>query len=81
VCDKPRSNILNLDILFTRLYPLLEKYTRVSVRLSVRVNAKISETIKARKLGLGMQILEVLAQRNFIYNIIYAQYNAHNAET
>jgi len=29
------------------------------------MNAEISETIKAKKLGLDMQILEVLGQRKF----------------
>jgi len=29
------------------------------------MNAKISETIRARALGLGMQILELPAQRKF----------------
>jgi len=36
-----------------------------TVCLSVRINANTSETIKARKLGLGMQVLEVLGQRKF----------------
>jgi len=32
----------------------------------VRMNAEILETKGARKLGLGIQILEILAQRKFI---------------
>jgi len=38
----------------------------MSLYLSVRMNAEISETTKARKLGLGMQIPELPAQRKFI---------------
>jgi len=33
--------------------------------MSVRMNAKISENIKATKLGFGKQIFKVLAQRRF----------------
>jgi len=48
------STFLNLD----------HKSSRFSrVRLLVRRNVKISESIKALKLGLGMNILEVYAQR------------------
>jgi len=32
----------------------------------VRMNAEISKTIKAKKLGLGMQILEILARLKFV---------------
>jgi len=31
------------------------------------MNAEISEAIKARNLGLGMHILELLAQNSFVY--------------
>jgi len=37
-----------------------------SVLPSGRMNAAISETIKDAILGLGMQILEIPAQRNFV---------------
>jgi len=38
----------------------------MSVCLSVRMNAEISETIKATKMGFGMQILEVLLQSKYV---------------
>jgi len=44
----------------------------MSVCLSVRMNAVISETTKARKLGLGMQVLEIITQRNFISAVGHA---------
>jgi len=44
----------------------------MSVCLSVRMKAEISETIKATKLGLGMQIIEVLLQ--FIEMCWFRQY-------
>jgi len=36
--------------------------------------AGISETVKARKLGFGMYILELLAQRKFVS----AEFHAHS---
>jgi len=40
------------------------------------MKAEISETIKARKLGFGAQILEVLGQRKFISPGCHAHSNA-----
>jgi len=45
-----------------------------SVCLSVRMNA---ETIRARLLGLGMQIPELLTQRKFVFSSVPAPSNAH----
>jgi len=39
----------------------------------------ISETIRARVLGFGMQIPELLAQRKFVSAGGYAHSNAHKA--
>jgi len=41
------------------------------------MNAKISETIRARVLGLGMQIPELLAQRKFVSAACHALFNGH----
>jgi len=41
----------------------------MSVCISVRMNAEISETIKARLLGFGMQIPELLTQRMFVNSV------------
>jgi len=49
----------------------------MSVCPSVRMNAEISETIRATKLGLGMQIPEVSAQRKFVSEMCHAHSNAH----
>jgi len=38
----------------------------------------ISETIRARLLGFGMQISELLAQRKFVLGGCHAHFNAHN---
>jgi len=38
----------------------------MSVCLSVRMNAEILETVKARLLGIDMQIPELLTQRKFV---------------
>jgi len=38
----------------------------MSVCPSVRMNAEISETLRARQLGLGMQIPKFLTQRKFV---------------
>jgi len=43
----------------------------LSVCLSVRINAEISETIKARLLGFGMQIPELLSAG------CHAHFNGH----
>jgi len=51
-----KKYILDLDH-----YPSRSSHVRLSVCLSVRMNAEISETIKARMLGLGMSILQLLA--------------------
>jgi len=44
----------------------------MSVCLSVRMNAEISETIKARLLRFCMQIPELLTQRKFVSAICHA---------
>jgi len=41
------------------------------------MNAKISETIRATILGLGMQIPEIPAQRKFVSAMCHAHSNAH----
>jgi len=41
------------------------------------MNAEISETIKARMLGFGKQILEVLGQLKFPLEGSHAHCNAH----
>jgi len=41
------------------------------------MNAEISETIRARLLGFGMQIPELLAQRKFVSAACHAYSNAH----
>jgi len=49
----------------------------LSVCLSVRMNAEISETIRARLLRFGMQIPEFLTQRKFDSAMCHAHSNAH----
>jgi len=49
----------------------------MSVCLSVRMNAEILETVKARLLGIGMQIPELLTQRKFVSAGCHAHFNAH----
>jgi len=44
--------------------------------MSVRMNALILETTKARYLGLGMQIPEIITQRKFISAMCHAYSNA-----
>jgi len=44
--------------------------------MSVRMNALILETTKARYLGLGMQIPEIITQRKFVSAICHAYSNA-----
>jgi len=41
------------------------------------MNAVISEATKARKLGLGLQILEFIMQRKFISTKCQAHSNSH----
>jgi len=41
------------------------------------MNAEISETIRARLLGFGMQISELLAQRKFVSAGCHVHSNAH----
>jgi len=50
---------------------------RLSVCLSVRMNAEISETMRARLLRFGVQIPELLTQRNFVSVECHAHSNAH----
>jgi len=49
----------------------------MSVCLSIRMNAEISKTIRARMLGPGMKILELSAQRTFVSAGYHAHSNAH----
>jgi len=49
----------------------------MSVCPSVRMNTEISETIRGRLLGFGMQIPELLAQRKSISAGYHAYSNAH----
>jgi len=49
----------------------------MSVCPSVRMNAEISETIRARLLTLGVQIPELLTQRKFVSAMCHAHFNAH----
>jgi len=49
----------------------------MSVCPSVRMNAEISETIRSRLLRFGMQILELLTQRNFVSTMCHAHSNTH----
>jgi len=42
--------------------------------VAIRINAVISETTK---LGLGMQILEIITQRMFVSVMCHANCNAH----
>jgi len=46
-------------------------FIRSSVRPSVGMNAKISETLKATKLGLSMQILEIPTQHKSVNGILF----------
>jgi len=41
------------------------------------MNAEISETVRARLLGLGMQISEHLKQRKFVSAACHVHSNAH----
>jgi len=50
---------------------------RLSVCLSVRMNAEISETIRARILRFGVQIPELLTHRKFVSAKCHAHSNAH----
>jgi len=60
---------------------LIRITSRVDLAMSVcpfvRVNAMISETIKNVILGLGMQILEIPAQRKFVSLVCHAHTYAH----
>jgi len=48
---------------------------------SVRMNAEMLETIRARMLGLSIQIRELSAQGKFVSAGCHAHSNAHNAKT
>jgi len=50
---------------------------RLSVCLSVRMNAEISETMGARLLRFGVQIPELLTQCKFVSAQCHAHSNAH----
>jgi len=49
----------------------------MSVCPSVRMNAEISETIRATLLRFGVQIPELLTQRKFVSAACHAHSNAH----
>jgi len=49
----------------------------VSQDTSFRMNAEISETVRARLLRFGMQIPELLTQRKFVSAMCHAHSNAH----
>jgi len=50
-----------------KVYIILIRITsQVDLAMSVRMNAEILETIRARLLGFGMQIPELLTQRKFV---------------
>jgi len=49
----------------------------MSVCPSVRMNAEISETIRATILGLNMKISKIPAQRKFVSAECHAHSNAH----
>jgi len=49
----------------------------MSVCLSVRMSAEISETIRARLLRFGVQIPELLTQRKFVSAECHAHSIAH----
>jgi len=59
---------------------LIRVTSRVDLAMSVctyvRINAVISETLKAAILGFGMQILELLAKRKFVSSVWHA-YTIH----
>jgi len=44
------------------------------------MNAEISKTISTSLLGFGMQIPELLVQRNFVSGGDHAYFNAHNLQ-
>jgi len=55
--------------------------SRIDLAMSVcpsdRMNAEISETIRAGMLGLAMQILEIPAQRMFVSSGCHSHSNPH----
>jgi len=55
---------------------LIRIITRVDLAMSVRINSEISETLRARLLGFGMQIPELLAQRKFTSAGCHSHFNA-----
>jgi len=56
---------------------LISITSRVDLAMSVRANAaKLSETIKAKKLGLSIQILGVPTQPEIVISMCRAHYNA-----
>jgi len=59
-----RFRLQKVYIFLTRITSRVD--LAMPVCLSVRMNVKISETIRAGLLGLGMQIPELLAQRKFV---------------
>jgi len=50
----------------------------MSVCLSVRMNAEISETIRARLLRFGVQIPKLLTQRKLVSAMCLVHSNAHS---
>jgi len=61
-----------------KVYIILIRITsQVDLAMSVRMNAEISETIRARLLRFGVQISELLTQRKFVSAECHAHSNAH----
>jgi len=60
---------------------LIRIITRVDLAMSVRINSEISETLRARLLGFGMQIPELLAQRKFTSAGCHSHFNARAFES
>jgi len=52
----------------------------ISETMGAGMNAEISETLRARQLGLGMNIPKLLAQRRFVSAACHAQSNAHKEQ-
>jgi len=64
-----------------KVYIILIRITsRVDLAMSVRMNAEILETIRARLLGFGMQIHELLTQSKFVSAACQAHSNAHKLQ-
>jgi len=62
---------------YTRFVGKYVTVRSLSVCLSVRMNAEISETIRARLLGFSMQIPEIPAHRKFVSSVRHDHFYAH----